>query len=78
MSYVRNDFESIKSKLNNSPNKNLFIDVLDDYLRYYDTWKPDLPALNPHQFKEKENWNSNFVKKIDKALDISVAYKKMM
>jgi len=76
MSYVRKDYESIKNKLDNSPNKNLYTDVLDEYLQYYDDWNPKLPGLNPHQFKNKDNWKTNFIKIIDNPIKLSVSYKK--
>lgn len=73
MSYVRKNYDSMESKLRNSPNKKMFEDILTSYLDYFNEWTPDLPALNPHQFKKKEK---QYVKAVGNPIQLSVRYKK--
>jgi hypothetical protein len=59
MSYVRVNVDSMKSKLENSPNNEKFKSFLDDYLNYYQNWTPNLRAMNPHEFKTGEITDHN-------------------
>lgn len=76
MSYVRVNYESIKSKLYNSPNKHLFNTILTKYLEYYNNWNPKQLALNPHHFKDAKNLNSKNTLLIEKAIPLRVEYQK--
>jgi len=76
MSYVREDYNSIKSKLENSPNKRLFLEHIDTYLAYYDNWDPKQPALNPHQFINRQNYLSPNIITLKKPIILSIRYTK--
>ena len=73
MSYVRENYRSIESKLKNSPNKHLFEDIMKDYLIYFNEWTPEQVALNPHEFKRKEK---NYVKVTNNPIKLSIRYQK--
>ena len=73
MSCVRKDYESMKSKLENSPNKYIFKKYISKYLYYFNYWKYPSPALNIHQFI-KNDINYKNVKKIDEPINLSVKY----
>lgn len=76
MSYVRGNYNSIKSKLENSPNKQRFVDHLDQYLDYYNNWDSSQEALNPHQFIKNSKSHKSNVISVQKPISLSVKYKK--
>lgn len=73
MSYVRLDEASLRSKLIHSPNVNLFIDIVEDYIDYFKRWTPDQPPLNPHQYKQKK-YDMTSVKQVNPVLDIAIKF----
>ena len=73
MSYVRENYKSIESKLINSPNKRMFEDIIKPYLKYFNEWTPDQPALNPHQYRRQEK---QYIKTVDQPIELSIRYKK--
>lgn len=58
MSYVRSS-EDMLSKLTNSPNKQMFEEVIKPYMEYFNNWKYGQAALNPHQFKASHSTTNN-------------------
>lgn len=73
MSCVRKDYNSMKSKLQNSPNKHMFKRHIHKYLYYFNNWIYPSPALNIHQFKKGNVKKKNIVK-IENPIYLSTNY----
>lgn len=74
MSYVRKDYKSIASKLMNGPNRTMYEEVLDEYLKYYNEWDQSQPAMNPHQYISSLGTN---VEIISNPIELSIRYKRL-
>lgn len=61
MSYVR---RNIRPKLENSPNIDMFSDIVSKYVEYFNNWKHGQPAQNPHQYK-RGDVNSDNIKVVE-------------